>query len=87
MKENSLVSIIIPIYNAAKYLEETIKSVENQTYQDYEAILIDDGSNDNSLEIAKKHAIENPKIKIIKSEHQGVSKARNIGIESAKDQL
>lgn len=84
MKENSLVSIIIPIYNAAKYLEETIKSVENQTYQDYEAILIDDGSNDNSLEIAKKHAIENPKIKIIKSEHQGVSKARNIGIESAK---
>lgn len=80
---NDLVSIIIPIYNSANYLEDTLKSVVNQTYKNYEAILIDDGSTDNSMEIAYKFAKKNQKIKIIKAEHKGVSNARNIGIKSA----
>ena len=83
MKNNDLVSIIIPIYNSANYLEDTLKSVVNQTYKNYEAILIDDGSTDNSMEIAYKYAMKNPKIRIIKTKHQGVSNARNIGIKSA----
>lgn len=83
MKNNDLVSIIIPIYNSTNYLEDTLKSVVNQTYKNYEAILIDDGSTDNSMKIAYKFAEKNKKIKIIKVEHQGVSNARNIGIKSA----
>ena len=84
MKCNDLISIVIPVYNASKYIEETIKSIENQTYQNYEAIFIDDGSSDNSVEIIEKHKSQNSKIKIIKNSHQGVSKARNIGIKNAK---
>ena len=47
-------SIIIPIYNAEKYLEKCMESVENQTYQDYEVLLINDGSKDNSVDILNK---------------------------------
>lgn len=84
MENNDLVSIIIPVYNSSKYIEETIKSIEKQTYNNYEAIFVDDGSNDNSIEIIEKYKVKNPEIKIIKIAHQGVSKARNIGIKEAK---
>lgn len=84
MIDNDLVSIIIPVYNSSKYLAETIESINNQTYQDYEAIFIDDGSSDNSVEIIEKYKLKNPRIKIIKLTHQGVSEARNIGIKNAK---
>lgn len=81
---NDLVSIIIPVYNASKYLAETIESINKQTYQNYEAIFIDDGSNDNSVEIIEKYKSHNSRMKIIKLEHIGVSEARNIGIKNAK---
>lgn len=85
MECNNLISIIIPVYNAEKYIEETIKSIEKQIYRNYEAIFIDDCSKDRSLEIIQKYQKLNDKIKIIKLEkHEGVSKARNKGIEIAK---
>ena len=55
MTNNDLISIIIPVYNSSKYLAETIESIENQTYQNYEAIFIDDGSEDNSIETIEKY--------------------------------
>ena len=66
MTNNDLISIIIPVYNSSKYLAETIESIENQTYQNYEAIFIDDGSEDNSIETIEKYKSKNAKIKIIK---------------------
>lgn len=84
MIENDLISIIIPVYNSSKYLDETIKSIKKQTYCNYEAIFIDDGSSDNSVEIIEKYKAKMAEIKIIKTEHQGVSEARNIGIKEAK---
>ena len=80
-----MVSIIIPVYNSAKYLSETIESIQRQTYQNYEAIFIDDCSTDNSVSIIEEYKKINDKIKIIElQKHEGVSKARNTGIEMAK---
>ena len=83
--DKELISIIIPVYNAEKYIEDTIKSIERQTYPYYEAIFIDDGSKDNSIKIVEKHKINNERIKIIKlKRNKGVSFARNLGIKNAK---
>lgn len=85
MTNNNLVSIIIPVYNSSKYIEETIKSINEQTYTNYEAIFIDDFSVDNSVQIIEEYKKINPKFKLIKlKRHIGVSKARNIGIRKAK---
>ena len=75
-------SVIIPIYNKEKDVETTIKSVLNQTYIDYEIILVDDGSTDNSLNIV--NAIEDDRIQIFTKQNEGVSKTRNYGITKAK---
>lgn len=78
------VSIIIPVYNAEKYLYNTINSIVNQTYINIEIILIDDNSKDNSLEICKKFAEDDNRIKVIKNgENKGVSYSRNRGIDIA----
>lgn len=85
MQKNELISIIIPVYNASLFIEDTIKSIEKQTYSNYEAIFVDDYSNDNSVEIIERYQQKNEKIKIIKlKKHKGVSFARNIGIRKAK---
>ncbi len=80
---NFLISIIIPVYNAEKYLSECIDSVINQTLKDIEIICIDDGSSDSSNSILKKYCNNDSRIKIITTENQGVSAARNLGIEIA----
>lgn len=75
-------SIIIPLYNKEQFLESTLKSVFEQSFVDYEIIIVNDGSTDKSLEIAE--SFRNDKIKIYSQENQGVSAARNYGIEKAK---
>lgn len=77
------VSIIVPIYNKASYIEEFLDSLINQTLQDIEIVLVDDGSKDNSLAIAKDYQKIDSRIKIISQKNQGVSVARNTGIENA----
>lgn len=77
------VSIIIPIYNSEKYLDECLKSVINQTYKNTEIICVNDGSNDNSEKILKKYLKENKNMIYISQENSGQSIARNKGLEKA----
>lgn len=80
-----LVSIIIPVYNAEKFIEDTIKSVINQTYKNWQLIIIDDHSTDSSVNIIKEFTKNNNKIKLIKlKKNNGVAIARNKGINLAK---
>lgn len=74
-------SIIIPVYNASRYLAECLESVTAQTFQDIEIICINDGSTDDSLEILKEFQRRDARIKIINQKNQGVSVARNAGLE------
>lgn len=74
-------SVIISLYNKENYIENTIKSVLNQTFDDYEIIVINDGSTDKSGEIVKN--INSPKIKYYSQQNSGASKARNVGIKVA----
>ena len=78
---NDIVSIIIPVYNAEKYLKECLESALNQTYNEIEIIAVDDGSTDNSLNILKKYS---DKIKIISKENGGTASALNHGIKNMK---
>ncbi len=75
-------SVIIPLFNKEVFIENTIKSVLNQTFQDFEIIIVDDGSTDNSFKIAS--AYKSDKIKLFKQPNQGVSTARNNGVNNAK---
>lgn len=77
------VSIIIPVYNVEKYLEKCLDSVINQTYKQIEIIIINDGSNDATLDIIKKYSKENKKIKYISQKNSGQSIARNKGLSIA----
>ncbi len=82
-KPNAKVSVVIPVYNTEKYLEECLNSVETQTLKEIEIICVNDGSKDKSLEILKNHREKDDRIKIIDQENAGVSVARNNGIKSA----
>ena len=75
------ISVIIPLYNKEHYIEDTIKSVLAQTYSNWEAIIIDDGSTDSSAQIAQ--SFNDPRIRFYKQTNQGVSRTRNRGIELA----
>ena len=77
------VSIIVPIYNTAKYLPKCLDSIIKQTHQKLEVILIDDGSTDNSGQIADSYARQDSRIKVIHQENQGQSTARNQGLKKA----
>lgn len=78
------VSIIIPVYNSSKFIEETVRSVQNQTYQNFELIVVNDGSIDNTLDILTKLQEKDSRILIIDKPNSGVSDTRNSGIEIAK---
>ncbi len=78
------ISVIIPVYNAEKYIRIAIQSILKQNFLDFEIICIDDGSSDDSLNICKKEASYNDKIIILEQNNQGVSSARNKGIKMAK---
>ena len=79
-----LISIIIPIYNSEKLLSPCLDSVTNQTYNNLEIILINDGSTDHSSKIIKEYANKDHRIKIIEEKNQGQSAARNQGLKIAK---
>lgn len=78
------ISIIVPVYNAEKYLDRCIKSIYSQTFTDYEIILVNDGSLDNSLALCRKYAESDSRITVIDKENGGAGSARNKGIEIAK---
>ena len=78
---SELVSVIIPVYNSAQFLKESLESVLNQTYQNIEIICIDDGSTDNSLEILESYS---DKITIISQENKGLASALHTGIKQMK---
>lgn len=80
MNKDALVSIITPSYNAAEFIEETIKSVLNQSYKSIEYIIVDDGSTDDTLAIINKYG---DSLKVVSSQHKGACTARNIGAEIA----
>ncbi len=77
------ISVIVPVYNMEKYLEECLDSIIAQTLSDIEIICINDGSKDNSLPLLKDYAAKDSRIIIIDKENEGVGKARNDGIRSA----
>lgn len=76
-------SVIVPVYNVEKYIEECLDSILKQDYDNYEILLIDDGSTDNSGNICEIYAAKNEKIKVFHKKNGGLSSARNIGIEKA----
>lgn len=83
MNLNKKVSIIVPVYNAEKYLGYCLNSILSQTYVNWEAILVDDGSSDNSLEICKNYAQLDNRFHVYSKENGGVSSARNYGLSVA----
>lgn len=78
------VSVIVPVYGVEKYIDKCIKSIIDQSFKAWELILIDDGSPDQSGAICDKYAEKDQRIKVIHSENNGVSHARNIGLDNAK---
>jgi len=81
---NNSISIIIPIYNSENYIKDTLDSIKRQSYQNYEVIIIDDGSTDNSYSICEKFkGSSKNKITLIHTANSGVSKARNLGLKYA----
>ena len=77
------VSIIVPIYNVEPYLAKCIDSILEQTYKDFECILVNDGSTDNCGEICEQYANKDDKIKVVYKENGGLSSARNAGLDLA----
>lgn len=78
------VSMIVPVYQVEKYIAQCIESVLNQTFQDFELILVDDGSKDQSGMICDLYAAKDDRITVIHTENRGAAAARNTGMERAK---
>ena len=81
---NSLISVIIPVYNTEQYLRRCIDSVLAQTFQDFELLLIDDGSTDSSGAICDEYAAQDARVRVFHKENGGVSSARNVGLDHAQ---
>ena len=78
-----MISIIIPFYNTEKYIRECLDSIKNQTFSDYECLMIDDGSTDNSRKIAEEY-LNDPRFKILGDKHIGFPLSKNLGLDNAK---
>lgn len=81
---NPKISVIVPVYNAEKYLRRCIDSILAQTFTDFELLLIDDGSKDKSGEICDEYARKDNRVKVFHKENGGVSSARNLGLDNAQ---
>ena len=79
-----MISVIVPFYNTEKYLEECLASVRGQTFSDFECLMIDDGSTDNSRVIAQSFANADGRFKLLNKEHVGFPEAKNIGLDNAQ---
>ena len=80
----NVISIIIPVYNQEKYLAETLNSVLNQSYSNWECILVNDGSADNSVSVINQYLAKDNRFSFINSENKGVSHARNLALKQVK---
>ncbi|WP_318643158.1 glycosyltransferase family 2 protein [Flavobacterium ardleyense] len=87
MSNNPTVSVVVPCYNQAQYLDEALQSVLDQTYTDWECIIVNDGSPDNTAEVAQKWVEKDFRFKYIHQENAGLSAARNAGIELAQGEF
>lgn len=77
------ISIIVPVYNTSKYIKDCINSMTSQTYDNLEIVIVNDGSTDNSAEIISQFASKDSRIKVVYQENQGLSGARNTGIDAS----
>ena len=85
--ENPLISIIVPCYNQAQYLDECLQSVLDQTYPNWECIIVNDGSPDNTEEVAKKWPAKDSRFRYFYKENKGVNSARNFGLKQSKGEM
>ncbi|MDE6697450.1 MAG: glycosyltransferase [Muribaculaceae bacterium] len=85
--EKPKLSIIVPVYNMEKYLRQCLDSIKDQTFKDWECILVDDGSKDSSPEICDEYASKDPRFKVIHKINGGLSSARNAGLKECKGDL
>lgn len=84
-RQDKLISIVVPVYNAERFLDETVKTVQNQTYQNWELLLVDDCSTDMSVAIAQDYAKKDARVRSICQEtNQGAASARNRGVQEAR---
>ena len=84
MSEKPVITVIIPVYNVERYLRRCLDSVLRQTFQNWHAICVNDGSTDNSLEILQEYATRDPRFEIINKKNGGSSDARNTGMKHAR---
>ena len=80
---NPTLSIIVPCYNQAAFLSETLDSILKQTFRDWECIVVNDGSPDNTSQVAGRYVELDPRFSLIETENRGVSAARNTGIRAS----
>lgn len=83
MRDYSVISIIVPVYNVEEYLEECLESIYHQTYTNIEVILVNDGSTDASRDICERFCQKDSRFKLINQENQGLSEARNVGVRAS----
>lgn len=83
MENNIAVSLVIPVYNVEKYLRRCLTSVENQTFKNFEAVIVNDGSTDGSLEIIQEFLDRNKNFKLVNQSNKGLGEARNVGIKNS----
>ena len=81
---NPLVSVVMSVYNSEKYLKEAIESILNQTYTNFEFIIVNDGSTDSSLDIIQEYMKKDERIVLISRDNKGLPYSLNEGIEKAK---
>lgn len=87
MQPDELISVIVPAWNAQKYIDRTLESIRNQTHRNIEVIIVDDGSTDRTAEIAQAWVDKDPRFRLLRKENGGVASARNAGIAAARGRL
>src|SRR5215213_5558127 len=82
-----LVSVIVPAYNAASTLDDTLRSIRSQTHSNLDIIIVNDGSTDDTLAIAERHSGQDDRIRVVSQMNAGVAAARNLGVRLSRGEL